>query len=333
MTNLAQRVDAVPVAPVHALRNDLAARPALSPDLLLKCPCCRTNVRGLRCNMCGFQMKIGNGLIYALPPDRAAHYSRFIADYARIRAAEGRGSKDASFYLALPYKDTTGNNSDQWHIRARSYDYLATHILPRTAPLKGAKILDLGAGNGWMSYRLTLAGYSPAAVDLLDNDQDGLGAADHFRAHVPSMFPRFQAELTCLPFEDEQFDVAIFNASFHYSEDYEATLREAFRCVKVGGTVIVSDSPWYAREESGQRMLMERRAVFAARFGTASDSIQSLEYLTPGRLRALEERLSIRWTIHSPWYGLKWALRPIKAKIRGKREPSRFRIYSAWKTA
>jgi SAM-dependent methyltransferase len=193
--------------------------------------------------------------------------------------------------------------------------------------------LDLGAGNCWMSFRLALLGYRSVAVDLLTNHDDGLGAAVHYKDALPEFFPRFQAEITRLPFQGEQFDVVIFNASFHYSEDYEASLREALRCLKRGGLVVVSDTPWYSREESGGKMVAERHAAFLQKYGTASDSIQSLEFLTDERLRALEEQLSIRWTVFSPRYGLKWAMRPTMARLRGTREPSRFRIYAARKDA
>jgi ubiquinone/menaquinone biosynthesis C-methylase UbiE len=195
----------------------------------------------------------------------------------------------------------------------------------------GGRILDLGAGNCWMSFRLAVAGHHPSAVDLLTNDSDGMGAAEHYRGHLPGLFPRFRAELAHLPFQNEQFDTVIFNASFHYAEDYEGALREALRCVRAGGMVVISDTPWYSSEESGNRMVSERHALFLHRYGTASDSIKSLEYLTDERLRELEERLSIRWTIHSPRYGFKWSIRPLVAKLRNRREPSRFRIYVARK--
>lgn len=276
-------------------------------------------------------MNVNNGIVNALSPDRAAHYSRFIVDYERIRAAEGRGSQNDEFYLSLPYKDTSGRNSKQWKIRARSYDYLMSHVLEQNLRLEGRRILDLGAGNCWMSFRLALARHRPFAVDLLTNENDGLGAAEHFRKHLPGMFPRFQAELERLPFQNEQFDAVIFNASFHYAEDYLATLREALRCTKMGGMIIVSDTPWYSSEQSGRRMVLERNVSFLERYGTASDSIKSLEYLTDERLRTLEEILGVRWSIHYPRYGLKWAMRPLGARLFNRREPSRFRIYATRK--
>jgi SAM-dependent methyltransferase len=272
-------------------------------------------------------MRVDHGIVHAVPPERAEHFARFIEDYERIRDAEGRGSQKDDFYLSLPYQDLSGRNGAQWKIRAHSYDYLIKHLLNRNHGFDGGRILDLGAGNCWMSYRLALAGYSPIAVDLLTNNDDGLGAAEHFRKHLPAMFPRIQAELARLPFQDEQFDAVLFNASFHYAEDYAATLREALRCIRSGGVVIVSDTPWYSREESGKRMVMERRTAFIEHYGSASDSIQSLEFLTDERLRTLEEQLSVRWTVHSPRYGFKWAMRPLVAKLRNRREPSRFRIY------
>ena len=301
------------------------------PEVQLLCPRCKAEVEGLQCSYCQFQMEIHNGIVRALPPERVAYYAKFIADYERIRAAEGRGSEGAEFYLALPYKDISGRNSHQWEIRSRSYDFLIKHLLK---PLHGrGSILDLGAGNCWMSFRLALLGYGMVAVDLLTNENDGLGAAEHFRKHLSVPISRFQAEAAHLPFRDGQFDVIIFNASFHYAEDYEAVLSEALRCLKPGGRVIISDTPWYSREESGRQMVAERHAAFRQRFGSASDSLKSQEFLTDERLQGLEDNCSIRWTIHRPWYGWRWALRPWIARMRGRREPSSFRMYVARKHA
>ncbi|HEX5283616.1 MAG TPA: class I SAM-dependent methyltransferase [Bryocella sp.] len=272
-----------------------------------------------------------DGIIRALPPDRLAYYHEFVADYEYIRAAEGRGSRDKAYYLALPYRDTTRHNSAQWKVRSRSYDYLIHRII--NSPASGEAVLDLGAGNCWLSYQLTRRGYRAVAVDLLTNSQDGLGAAEHYHQDLGSGIPRFQAELNHLPFQNVQFDIVIFNASFHYSEDYEITLREALRCTKHDGFVVICDTPWYSREQSGDQMIAERRACFQSRFQTASDSLKTQEFLTDDRLANLAEVLSIRWTVHRPSYGLRWAMRPWIARLRGRREPSQFRIYVARKDA
>jgi len=296
----------------------------------LQCPRCSALLSSCFCSKCGLQMFDSRGVIHALPPERAAHFAQFIADYEHVRAAEGRGSAKDDFYLALPYRDLSGRNSEQWRIRARSYDYLMERILKPALP-PGSRILDLGAGNCWLSFRLALAGFRPCAVDLLTNECDGLGAAEHFRGHLPQVFPRFQAELTHLPFQGEQFDAVIFNASFHYAESARSALKEALRCVKCGGIVVISDTPWYSSEESGRAMILERRRAFLRRYGTDSASIESIEFLTAEHLQHLEESLSISWTTHFPGYGLRWSMRPFLAKVRGRREPARFRIYVARK--
>ena len=60
----------------------------------------------------------------------AATRRRFLDDYIKIRHAEGRGSQDAAYYLALPYRDITGRLQDQWTIRAKSFRYLERRVLP-----------------------------------------------------------------------------------------------------------------------------------------------------------------------------------------------------------
>ena len=299
-------------------------------DIQLRCPRCKVGIPEFECLQCGFQLRDIDGILHALPPERVVHYARFIEEYERIRDAEGRGSESDEFYLGLPYSDSSGRNSQQWYIRAHTFDYLVQKVLKPRLP-SGAQILDLGAGNCWMSYRLALAGFRPIAVDLLTNNRDGLGAAEHYRSYLPEFFPRLRGDLAELPFQNGQFDAVVFNASLHYAEDYEAALREAFRCAKRSGIVVISDTPWYSSDVNGRKMVSERHSNFLRCFGTTSSSIKSLEYLTDERLKALEDRLSIHWAIYSPSYGLKWAMRPIVSKLRNKREPARFRIYIAEK--
>ncbi len=316
--------------------------PKVGLELRLQCPQCNTSIGRIReddfppeyllsCPNCFFQLRNEDGIWRVLKPGRVAHFERFMREYQTVRTAEGRGSEHYSYYLALPYKDLSGHNSEQWKIRALTYRYIERKILRELEDRNpaGMAILDLGAGNGWMSYRLSLRGHRPVAIDLMACEKDGLGAAIHYKQESPVLFPRFQAEFDSLPFEDNQFNVAIFNASFHYSEDYLATMGESIRCVRAGGTVIIADTAWYSRDDSGRRMVAERREAFTKRHGFPSDGIASEEYLTDERLGALEKHFGIRWQVHTPFYGVQWAMRPWVAKLKGRREPSRFRIYVA----
>ncbi|HEY1241532.1 MAG TPA: class I SAM-dependent methyltransferase [Bryobacteraceae bacterium] len=249
---------------------------------------------------------------------------QFLKDYATVRLAEGRGSEDPAYYRALPYRDLTGNNAGQWAIRGRTYSYFERRILPalERAARRPLDVLDLGAGTGWLSYRLTLRGHHPVALDIFTDPKDGLHATRHYE---PS-FPCIEAEFDRLPVAGAAFDVAIYNASFHYSEDYRRTLAEVRRCLRPSGCVLIMDSPVYRRREDGARMVEERHSFFEKQYGFRSDAIASREFLDEPLLDELSRDLRLTWRIWRPWYGWQWALRPIRAKLAGRRPPSRFWI-------
>jgi SAM-dependent methyltransferase len=244
----------------------------------------------------------------------AAERQRFLDDYLRIRRAEGRGSDDPAYYFALPREP----------MRETTYRYFESRVLPSLERGRPLDILDLGAGTGWMSYRLALRGHRPVAVDILTDAWDGLGAARHFCEKRP--FSRVDAEFDRLPVPDHSFDAVIYNASLHYSSNYSGTLAEARRCLRPEGSVVVLDSPVYRVAEHGEMMRRERRRQFLAKYGTESDHIASIEYLDLAAIASLARQIGIEWRIHKPWYGVAWHLRPWKARWSGARPPSRFWI-------
>lgn len=307
---------------------------------VLACPMCRAPLERAspdraRCAADGGGYQRVDGIWRCLQPDRAAALARFVEEYAAVRRAEGRGSDDPAFYLSLPFRDVTGRYHGDWRVRASSFAALAERVLPglgngRTAPLA---VLDLGAGNGWLAHRLALLGHSVAAVDLLDDDFDGLGA--HVRHRSAVRYPDrggvlpVQAEFDRLPFVDGAADLAIFNASLHYSTDIAATLREACRVVGPDGAVVAMDSPVYHDASSGARMVEERARAFEQAYGFRSDALPSENYLTHDRLDELARRLDVSWRTIEPDYGWRWRLRPWTARLLRRREPARFLLLVA----
>lgn len=259
-----------------------------------------------------------------LLPERKRYFEKFINEYEKIREAEGRGSKDKTYYQELPFRDLSGRFVENWQIRAKSYITFVKKVLEpfQKSSGKQLRILDLGAGNGWLSNRLNQKGQQVVAVDLLTNPFDGLRACDHYA----SQFELVQAEFEMLPFPDSHFDMAIFNASLHYSENYEKTLSEALRVLARKGLLVILDSPVYHDPQSGKQMVAERESFFTRKFGFPSNTLKSEHYLTFKKLQELAENLQINWQIIKPFYGLKWHLKPLLAKLRGSREPARFLI-------
>ena len=87
--------------------------------------------------------------------------ARFRTAYAHHREAEGHGSGGTDELLALPYV-RTGPLGRQWAVRARSYECFLRAVVvaqARAAGPRALRVLDLGAGNGWLCYRLTLQGH------------------------------------------------------------------------------------------------------------------------------------------------------------------------------
>ena len=249
---------------------------------------------------------------------------RFLQDYATIRHAEGRGSGDPAYYRALPFRDLSGRNAAQWEIRSRSFRKLESDVLPVFERRAGRplRILDLGAGTGWLAWRLQMRGHKAIAVDIFTDELDGLGAARNF----PERPSTVAAEFDSLPFADGSIDIAIFNSSLHYSADYRRTLREAQRVLGPSGAVVIVDSPVYAHAEHGETMRRERQVFFERTYGFRSEALGSIEYLDEETLAMLSSELGIEWQRTQPWYGWKWAWRPWRARLRRQRPPSRFLI-------
>ncbi len=310
-----------------------ASATTATADLQLLCPNCRKgNVifsdLDQPCRNCHHQFPVRSGIIQALAPGREEDFQNFFREYLAVRKAEGRGSEDPRYYLALPYQDITGKLSWQWDMRGQTYRYLERRVLPaiERQAARPLNVLDLGAGVGWLSYRMALRGHHPAAIDLLTDPLDGLGAARHYFDALPQSFPVFQAEFDRLPFADQQFDLAIFNSSFHYATDYRATLQEVRRCLRWDARVIIMDTPIYRRHQDGEQMREERHRQFEEQYGFRSDSVPSIEYVDESMLKRLAADLNIHWEIHRPWYGWAWHSRPLKAWWNQRRAPSRFWI-------
>lgn len=231
----------------------------------------------------------------------------FWAAYAAHRAAEGR-QLSCGEMLAMPYLA-----SRHWAVRARTFDAFARLV----ALDKASRVLDLGAGNGWLSYRLMLSGVDCVAVDVRDDDVDGLGASFCYRG-----FERVVASFDSLPLSDHGFDIAVFNAALHYALDLVTVLREAQRVVRPGGRIVILDSPFYESAADGEQMVAEKRTS-----GVYGDELLApafVEYLTADRLRAASP---VEWRRHRVWYPIWYEMRPFVARIRRRRRPSRFDLW------
>jgi 2-polyprenyl-3-methyl-5-hydroxy-6-metoxy-1,4-benzoquinol methylase len=117
----------------------------------------------------------------------------FATAYAAHRAAEGRAHAGEEL-LSLPYL-ASGPLARQWSVRAKTFEAFRRGVLaPATAALeRPLRVLDLGAGNGWLSYRVATEGHSAVALDIRDDAVDGLGAAGPFLEQAKGRMHRLVA--------------------------------------------------------------------------------------------------------------------------------------------
>lgn len=295
----------------------------------LACPRCQGELRPekpdlLVCDGDHLRFERVEGIWRCVLPERRSHFDQFIHEYEAVRRGEERGAATASYYRALPFHDLSGTRTADWRIRAASYKTFSKKVL---GPLENQNsrplnILDLGAGNCWLSNRLARRGHRVGAVDLTVNDFDGLGCHRFYDVE----FTAIEAEFDHLPIPDHSIDLVVFNASFHYSENYERTLSESLRTLKQDGTLVILDSPIYHQVDSGRQMVVERESQFMNRFGFPSNALKNENYLTYERIEKLGEALTLSWKVFTPNYGLRWRLRPLKSRILGRREPAKFQV-------
>jgi SAM-dependent methyltransferase len=212
--------------------------------------------------------------------------ARFRRAYAELRDREGRGS--VAELQALPYV-RAGPWAAQWKVRARTYDrFIERVVTPRQRKTsRPLRILDLGAGSGWLCHRLEDQGHVAVALDWRHDQVDGLGAAGVYRRPGHALFARVVASFEALPFGRPCFDLTVFNASLHYTIDLRTALREAVRVLYDGGAVAILDSPFYRRERDGEAMVAEKREGKAFPLGDAGAdllALPSIEFLTRDRL-------------------------------------------------
>jgi len=106
-------------------------------------------------------------------------------------------------------------------------------IIWASADLMGKKVLDLGCGDGSLSFLIAEKG---AEVSGVDNDEIGLEFA---RKNVPKA-DFVNASAYNLPFKDEFFDVVVSCEVIEHLEEPEKMLSEAMRVLKKGGMIVLT---------------------------------------------------------------------------------------------
>ncbi|MCR5012540.1 MAG: methyltransferase domain-containing protein [Lachnospiraceae bacterium] len=184
---------------------------------------------------------------------------------------------------SLTYSDV--NKEELSGIQHEKWQALLDDEIQKVFPSKrqDIKILDIGAGPGFISIILSELGYNVTAADFSKemlaeaekNYQAAVRSADIGRAGDADGYDgktarniEFRTEDAMeLSFPDESFDV-VFSRNLTWNlPDPEKAYREWLRVLKKGGCLLVFDANWYAflRDEEKRREYEEDRKNVAAR--------------------------------------------------------------------
>jgi SAM-dependent methyltransferase len=289
------------------------------------CPVCRAELQvediTASCRQCAACFRNEAAIWEFIPEDRLVYYRRFLEEYRLVRESQGWGETRAEYFQRLPVVKLSDPRVGIWRRRGLSYaDLLRNVIDPSERELRRQlDIVDAGAGNCWLSFRLVERGHNVVSVDLSADQVDGLGAHRWYGESSTQLLP-VRAEFDHLPFCERTADIVIFNASLHYSGSYETTLAESLRVLRPAGRVVVMDSPVYHDAGSGRAMVEEREREFEKSFGFRSNSLDSEGFLTHDRLGELAQRLNVRWRLEDRRPTPLERLRRSGRHVRGRRE-------------
>lgn len=199
----------------------------------LICPSCGTPLSEERVCSNNHRFIEADGVLMLLTESFRKRLQVFEMHLAKMRAKETvRRINDPAAFPELPFGAAIKNDGE-W--RLRQYDLAIINQLLSERPKQ--KILEIGAWNGWLSYRLTLQNHLVVAIDYFSDEFDGLKAQKFY----PAQWPAIQMDIGDLsPLGAERFDLIIMNRCLQFFSDPPEYLLSAVKLLNPGGSIILT---------------------------------------------------------------------------------------------
>lgn len=137
------------------------------------------------------------------------------------------------------YYETVATQKNIWNTEKNSPMYFQEMIryeaVLRQLPKSATHIVDLGCGDGYLSYQMAKKGHVVTSVDLSAN------RLKKFEAVAQKYtIQQVKADIKNTGLPSGFFDAVVCSEVIEHIKGYQDVLREAFRILKPGGTFIVT---------------------------------------------------------------------------------------------
>jgi len=199
----------------------------------------------LACAACGREYAVRKGVVdLFIDPSPAALRERGAWESMRpeMIADEEERLRSRAWLRALPMlegKEGPRLEMETWRRHGR-----AVFGLCAGEEWRGRRVLELGAGRCWLSAHLARKGADVLAVDILDDEEIGLGCAESF-LEEGIHFERVICDMHRLPFKAGTFDAVVATATLHHSPEPLTLFEEIRRVIAPGGLLIAANEPLY----------------------------------------------------------------------------------------
>jgi len=178
--------------------------------------------------------------------------NEFERQYIKLRQHENRVYTDDEVAW-LPEINKDHVHSKEWTIRKRSSRKLVRYLSNKNCPLK---ILEVGCGNGWLSFQLSQIPFS--TVTAVDINLLELRQAERVFAGVSNL-SFIYGDIHTDVLAAAKFDIVVFAASIQYFNSLHDTLHVVLDLLTENGEIHIIDSHFYNQEQAKKAAYRSRQ--------------------------------------------------------------------------
>ena len=140
---------------------------------------------------------------------------------------------------AKNYYESLDKVKNIWHADKKSNFYYKEYIrydaILKRIPKGTQNVLDLGCGDGFLSYRMAEQGYQVTSMDL------SLNRLKRFKEQADRLnIKQIEGDISKVDLPSESFDLIVCSEVIEHLPNYKEVLTEVWRLLKKGGHFIVT---------------------------------------------------------------------------------------------